>query len=596
MKQASFINNFTGLMMKHHGDALGGGPEAIRYYEAADASFQRCIGSSATNVQAMEAWADVSYKLGQLWAQMGNASQARWQFDRMSSAWRGAIQLQSPHGNSAWDAASHLKQVADDSKDGVSKRLHLYGALILYFSLRENECLSQSTNFLYEFGDCCRSAAVYDTGANKTTSELIETAASVWNQVFDIDLEKRFHLWDLVVHADDPAQTQTDRLFLGSLVLLAEKSEHFLDDLMQCYNGIRHCNFEGVVELEDDALINLVAEDGFNVATLNLSHCHKISGQVIVNLSRSCEFLQELRLVGLGPDFNDQYVALICKRFKALELVDLSECKGVTNSSLASLAKLNLLRTLHLRSCDLSDSALLEQLLCAGYENQFKNLDQLNVSQIPRVSFGGSIFQLLEAKRPREILHSTLPCSMLSTSDVIQISDPIMVKWIRQEAHMAHSNAVIPLALLGKFYFEVEVISAGQDNAVGIGIAPAGHLLIGMPGWSMGSFGYHGDDGAIFSGDMRGQGRNWGGPCFGAGDCVGMGLVIRDKKLYIYFSKNGLPLGIAWTLASVPSESFFCVAGALSLDAQVRMIFDPARFRLQATEMQKFLDSHFDGE
>jgi hypothetical protein len=46
-----------------------------------------------------------------------------------------------------------------------------------------------------------------------TSEELIRLAASSWQVVFEVDLEKRFHLWDLVVH-DNP--TKSDRIFLVS--------------------------------------------------------------------------------------------------------------------------------------------------------------------------------------------------------------------------------------------------------------------------------------------------------------------------------------------------------------------------------------------
>ena len=68
VKQASFINNFSGLMLQNL--ANGASPsEAKRLLHSADLTFQRAIGSSATNVLAYEAWGDVSLKLGQMYVE-----------------------------------------------------------------------------------------------------------------------------------------------------------------------------------------------------------------------------------------------------------------------------------------------------------------------------------------------------------------------------------------------------------------------------------------------------------------------------------------------------------------------------------------------
>ena len=71
VKQASFINNFSGLMLQNL--AKGASPsEAKRLLHSADLTFQRAIGSSATNVLAYEAWGDVSLKLGQMFVEKSN--------------------------------------------------------------------------------------------------------------------------------------------------------------------------------------------------------------------------------------------------------------------------------------------------------------------------------------------------------------------------------------------------------------------------------------------------------------------------------------------------------------------------------------------
>jgi hypothetical protein len=101
------------------------------------------------------------------------------------------------------------------------------------------------------------------------------------------------------------------------------------------------------------------------------------------------------------------------------------------------------------------------------------------------------------------------------------------------------------------YYFEVEIESlVGQslrlDNeldCVAVGLSTK-RFLHGsrMPGWDDESFGYHGDDGAIFHG--RGRPLSLYGPSFGVGDVVGCGLNL--EKRCIFYTLNGKYLGVAF--------------------------------------------------
>jgi len=59
-----------------------------------------------------------------------------------------------------------------------------------------------------------------------------------------------------------------------------------------------------------------------------------------------------------------------------------------------------------------------------------------------------------------------------------------------------------------------------------------------MPGWHFGSWGYHGDDGKVFS--ETGRGIRYG-PTYETGDTVGCGGDMARKT--IFFTKNGVHLG-----------------------------------------------------
>lgn len=59
-----------------------------------------------------------------------------------------------------------------------------------------------------------------------------------------------------------------------------------------------------------------------------------------------------------------------------------------------------------------------------------------------------------------------------------------------------------------------------------------------MPGWSKGSWGYHGDDGNIYS--EYGTGSNYG-PRYSTGDVIGCGYLGETGS--IFYTKNRKFLG-----------------------------------------------------
>eukprot|EP00597_Dinobryon_sp_UTEXLB2267_P014789 CAMPEP_0170113988 /NCGR_PEP_ID=MMETSP0020_2-20130122/10357_1 /TAXON_ID=98059 /ORGANISM="Dinobryon sp., Strain UTEXLB2267" /LENGTH=177 /DNA_ID=CAMNT_0010340731 /DNA_START=532 /DNA_END=1065 /DNA_ORIENTATION=+ len=82
-----------------------------------------------------------------------------------------------------------------------------------------------------------------------------------------------------------------------------------------------------------------------------------------------------------------------------------------------------------------------------------------------------------------------------------------------------------------------------QFECVAVGLATKFFLKEKrFPGWDNESFGYHGDDGAIF----HGRGRQLGtfGPTFGFNDTVGCGL--DHSKQSIFYTLNGKLLGTAF--------------------------------------------------
>jgi len=120
-----------------------------------------------------------------------------------------------------------------------------------------------------------------------------------------------------------------------------------------------------------------------------------------------------------------------------------------------------------------------------------------------------------------------------------------------------------------KFYFEVTILNKGELGAIGIGLVPGKHDLVGMPGWFDDSCGYHGDDGQKFHFEYKGQGKPYG-PVYIEGDTVGCGIEIKTGN--VFFTKNGKLLGVAFEGFSLKKPLYPCI-GMCSGPAKMRFNF-----------------------
>ena len=121
---------------------------------------------------------------------------------------------------------------------------------------------------------------------------------------------------------------------------------------------------------------------------------------------------------------------------------------------------------------------------------------------------------------------------------------------------------------------------------MGIGLSSNGVNLNRLPGWEKNSYGYHADDGCVFS--CSGTGQQYG-PTFTTGDVVGCGFNLVDRT--IFFTKNGISLGTAVSDVPVSLSPFLSLLLSLSLSffqhlfiythfSQVRCSTQPLVFRL----------------
>eukprot|EP01119_Soliformovum_irregulare_P010328 TRINITY_DN2538_c2_g1_i2.p1 TRINITY_DN2538_c2_g1~~TRINITY_DN2538_c2_g1_i2.p1 ORF type:complete len:2760 (-),score=753.14 TRINITY_DN2538_c2_g1_i2:11-8005(-) len=122
------------------------------------------------------------------------------------------------------------------------------------------------------------------------------------------------------------------------------------------------------------------------------------------------------------------------------------------------------------------------------------------------------------------------------------------------------------------FYYEILVVSEGEDGHVGIGLYPVDQKLRGMPGWYNGSYGYHGDDGCKFSYRLEGKGEAYG-PCFVKDDVIGCGW--NSKEGTVFYTKNGRYLGTAFRNVY---GRFYPAVGVNSRGAQINVNFGQSQF------------------
>lgn len=122
-------------------------------------------------------------------------------------------------------------------------------------------------------------------------------------------------------------------------------------------------------------------------------------------------------------------------------------------------------------------------------------------------------------------------------------------------------------------YFEVEILprpnevddkdeeQSSDHDCVAVGLSSR-HFSIDseMPGWDGHSYGYHGDNGAIYHGS--GAIVRQFGPKFGVGDTVGCGVDYVKKG--IFYTLNGKLLGYAWK--SIPTADLIELYPTVGLD------------------------------
>ena len=102
-------------------------------------------------------------------------------------------------------------------------------------------------------------------------------------------------------------------------------------------------------------------------------------------------------------------------------------------------------------------------------------------------------------------------------------------------------------------YFEVTIVSGGEESAIGIGIASSKYPLDCQPGWGDESISYHCNTGFCF---LNGHGESFSRPS-SAKDIIGCGIRHIEDKLHVFFTRNGKRIGDQkWFETLQPSELY----------------------------------------
>ncbi|KAI8966622.1 SPRY-domain-containing protein [Daldinia sp. FL1419] len=133
----------------------------------------------------------------------------------------------------------------------------------------------------------------------------------------------------------------------------------------------------------------------------------------------------------------------------------------------------------------------------------------------------------------------------------------------------------------GLYYFEVSLLSRRrEETTVCIGFSAKSVPLARPPGWEPDSWGYHGDDGDIYSGEKIGKPYEGGG--FGPPDVIGCGINFRTREAF--FTKNGRQFKTAFR--DIKGDLYPTV-GMKKPGEHIRVNFGQTRFIFQIDNLVK---------
>ena len=120
-------------------------------------------------------------------------------------------------------------------------------------------------------------------------------------------------------------------------------------------------------------------------------------------------------------------------------------------------------------------------------------------------------------------------------------------------------------------YFEIQILNEGTLREMGIGVGPVDYTQYAMPGWRMGSIGYHADDGNLFhSNSAAMSGHAFGMDCH-CNDTMGCGVDYSSQKhghVTVWFTRNGELAGPPQKFP-LPKDGLYPLIGMSTLNESV---------------------------
>ncbi|OAD03578.1 hypothetical protein MUCCIDRAFT_178831 [Mucor lusitanicus CBS 277.49] len=136
----------------------------------------------------------------------------------------------------------------------------------------------------------------------------------------------------------------------------------------------------------------------------------------------------------------------------------------------------------------------------------------------------------------------------------------------------------------GVYYYEITIVSMGNDGLFAVGLCNASHALDKLPGASLGSFGYHGQNGQTYKQNAQGTAY---GPTYAHGDVIGCGVNYFDGT--VFFTKNGISLGVAFDSIDLSSQVLYPCIGLSTQGEKMTANFGHAEFAFDIAQYIKVM-------
>jgi len=174
----------------------------------------------------------------------------------------------------------------------------------------------------------------------------------------------------------------------------------------------------------------------------------------------------------------------------------------------------------------------------------------------------------------------------------IDSTNPLRLEYTHVSTVLTHYDTIYENACVradyaipkdaGIYYFEIKVLSKGVYGRAYIGLKALGTNLQNAPGWDLGTYAYHGDDGKKFA--SGGDGVPYG-PTYSTNDVVGCGVNFNNRTCF--FTLNGLFLGMAF--CDMHTTNLYPTVGVGSKNEAIEVNFGQRPF-VYNIKMEMILD------